>query len=163
MLYAPAWDMTIAEIGFNVTTLIAGANARVVVYDELPVGDALEGWPGQLMYVGANQSCATTGFKTDLNPVANAAHPTAGQPLKFLAGHPYWIGVHHSSTATLRAISATGMRNLGYNSSTGTQSMIVQRTVGYNSLGSNLPATFGMVTGDRAASNVVTEVRWKVG
>lgn len=159
MFYTSPWEQVVAEMGFNVTTLIAGSLARAVVYEALPVGNAAEGWPGQLVFLGSSLSCATTGFKSDTNPLIHASAPGAGTPFKFEAGKGYWMGVHHSGTATLRALTLSNMLNLGYTSSTGSQSSIIQRTVPYANA---LPTTFGMVGGDRVASNSVAEIRWRV-
>lgn len=75
-------------LGVQVTTGVASATCKVLVYEA-----DVNGWPATSRYIGPALSCATTNtFVSD----------GAGLP-SFVAGTTYWIGVIHSSTATLRA------------------------------------------------------------
>lgn len=73
-------------LGVNCTTAVAAAQAKLVVY----ASDAL-GRPDTLLLESATLDLSTTG-----NKLATAA-------LTLLSGQTYWLGVRHSSTATLSA------------------------------------------------------------
>jgi Protein of unknown function (DUF2793) len=73
-------------LGINCTTAVAAAQAKLVVY----AADVL-GRPDALLLETGTLDLATTG-----NKLASAA-------LTLLPGQTYWLGVRHSSTATLSA------------------------------------------------------------
>lgn len=75
-------------LGVQVTTGVAAATCKVLVY-----GCDANGWPSTSLYIGPALNCATTN---------TAVSDGVGLP-SFVAGTTYWIGVIHSSTATLRA------------------------------------------------------------
>lgn len=95
--------LDIDQIGIACSTAVASANAKVVIYDT-----GVDGWPDALLYESGNLDCSTTGYKS------------ASLTFTFESGTMYWIGVRHSSTATLRSIPATSSPNLGVNGSNGT-------------------------------------------
>jgi hypothetical protein len=97
--YAVSRDMTIDRIGVDVTTLLAGSNCKIAIYD---MSSAY--WPGSLMRESAAISCAATGYAFD-----NWSSPT----FTFFVGTHYWIGVRFSATQTIRAIPTANALSLG--------------------------------------------------
>lgn len=79
-------DLTVDQVAINCTTLLAGALARVVLYE----ADG-NGWPTNKIYESADLDLSATGIKT------------AAAALTLRAGVTYWAGVWHSSTATISA------------------------------------------------------------
>lgn len=79
-------DVTIDQLGLNVTTAVAGALARIVVYDT----DANGRPAGRLTETG-DLDLSTVGAKV------------ATVSLTLYEGRTYWFGVRHSSTATISA------------------------------------------------------------
>ncbi len=81
------------RLGIQCTTGVASAQARIVIYasdaDGRPTGAPIFSSPTAL-------DLATTGFKEET--VA----------LTFERGEVYWVGVHHSSTATISVFPAAG-------------------------------------------------------
>lgn len=110
--YFAGFNFTIDRIGVNVTTAVAGALAKVVIY----ATSTTTGAPTTLLYESASLDCSTTGMKE----IAVA--------LTFAAGIQYWIGVRHSSTATLAAIPMAGAKCLGLGTSTSTSYLTALRT-----------------------------------
>jgi hypothetical protein len=92
--FIPARNASIDELAVEVTTLIAGSQARVGIYSATAAGlpDALLTGQGSLL------DCATTGVK---------ASAITAQAL--VAGTLYFLAVHTSSTQTLRAIAVGGL------------------------------------------------------
>ncbi|MGZ3306261.1 MAG: hypothetical protein ACXU8U_10420, partial [Asticcacaulis sp.] len=84
--WVPAFDHAVDQLGVNVTTGVAGAKAKLVIYD----ADAM-GRPGSLLIETADIGCAAAG------------PATAAVSLTFRRGRQYWLGVRHSSTASLSA------------------------------------------------------------
>ena len=91
MPFIPAFDFSCSALGVSVTTSVSSSLARVCVY-----GSGANGRPtGSALASTVDLNCASTGTKED------TTHPYA-----FTAGTQYWIGVHSSSTQTLRAYTA---------------------------------------------------------
>lgn len=82
--FTPGATITITGVAINVSTLVASAVARVVIY----AADA-NGRPAALLYQSADLDCSTTGIKTAL------------ASLTLPKGQFFWLGVWTSSTATL--------------------------------------------------------------
>lgn len=85
------FDVTYTAFGINVTTAVASALARVVIYEADPATNQ----PTNLIYEGTDLDCSTTGAKT------------ASASVTLLAGKEYWFGVRSSSTATLSTTTNT--------------------------------------------------------
>jgi hypothetical protein len=114
-LYPVVWpeELTISQIGVAVSTAVASALAKVVVYSSDAAGK-----PAALLYESANLDCATTGFKQ------------VAASLSFAANTVYWLGVRHSSTATLRGVPVTGLPSLGMTAGAdGSYGTVLRRTV----------------------------------
>lgn len=110
--YFSGFNFTIDRIGVNVSTAVASALAKVVIY----ATSATTGAPSALLYESASLDCSTTGTKE------------IAVSLTFTAGVQYWIGVRHSSTATLRAVPLTNCKCLGLGLSTSTTYLTALRT-----------------------------------
>lgn len=96
--FIPAYDLTIDMVGVSVSTLLAGANCKVTIFDT----DA-DGRPSTLLRESGNLSAAATGTVT--GSIATLA---------LTAGKLYWIGVRSSGSQTLRtlAVGATAVLSL---------------------------------------------------
>jgi len=97
-LWVPDQNVTFDQLGLYITTGVASAQAKVLVYDS----DA-DGWPDALIYSSSALDCSTS----STFPNATTSLPT------FTAGVRYWVGHIADSTATARGISATAQRSLG--------------------------------------------------
>ena len=91
MPFIPAFDFSCSALGVSVTTAVSSSLARVCVY-----ASGANGRPtGSALVSTIDLNCASTGTKED-----------ATNPYSFTAGTQYWLGVHSSSTQTLRAYTA---------------------------------------------------------
>jgi len=135
--------LTIDQIGVSVSTAVTGALARCFIY-----GSDAAGWPGALAWeAGDDLNCATTGFK---------GHSLA---FSFDSGRQYWLGVHHSSTAAIRAINLGSAVNLGINGSGGTTYFsVLRRTIAFST---PMPEAWGFVAADRAAGIPPPSIRMR--
>ena len=88
--FVPRGDVTCDQIAINVSTLVAAAQGKLVIYASNPLGQ-----PTTRLFESAVLDYSTTGFKT------------ATIAITFRKGQVYWIGNRHSSTATLTTF-ATG-------------------------------------------------------
>lgn len=91
--FIPSKDVVIDELAFEVTTLLAGSNCKVGLYDSNPT----TGLPDARLEGSGDLSCATTGVKTN-----------AITPRTLTAGTLYWLAIHFSSTQTVRAVAVGG-------------------------------------------------------
>jgi hypothetical protein len=107
------YSIAIDQLAVEVTTLIASAKCKVAVYSA-----TADGWPDSLLATSAELDLGSTGTKT------------ASISLTLSANTPYWIGVHHSSTATLRALNSTSFTplGLGTSGSAGVDGSAIRRT-----------------------------------
>jgi hypothetical protein len=96
--YVPAYDMTIDQVGISVSTLLAGANAKVVIF----ASDS-NGRPTTLLRETANLSAA-----------AAATVFASITPLAMTAGTKYWLGIRASGTFTLRTLAVAAIPSLSY-------------------------------------------------
>jgi len=97
MPFVPGQNIAVDRAAIDVTTGVASAEARMVIYD----GDGAGGVPSTRLYDSAEQDCSTTGIKE------------VTLAFTFQAGKLYWVGVHNSSTATLRAVNVAECRPIG--------------------------------------------------
>ena len=121
--YIPGADLEANAFGVNCTTAVAGALCKLVVYDALP-----NGTPGSLLLETGTADLATVG-----NKVLTAS-------LTLYRGRTYWLGVRHSSTASLSAwaLQATPDINGGTTMTT-TARKTLRRTVTFTTAA---PATW---------------------
>ena len=126
--FIPRADLTIDRLSVNVTTLVAAAQGKIVVYD----ADA-SGLPNALIVETATLDFATTGIKE------------ATVALTFRAGVTYWIGMRTSSTATLSAWSTAATPELTTNGITVNPRKLLRRTLTF---GTAAPATWGYLVAE---------------
>lgn len=139
------FNVVIDRLGVNVTTGVASALGRVVIY-----GAGANGQPLSRVFYGASDlDLSTTGAKE---------HTVS---FTFQAGVLYWVGFHHSSTATLSAIAVAGLPSLGLSAANATNPLTaVRQTVTY---ASGAPLSFNFVAASHLTANVaVSSIRFRV-
>lgn len=96
--FAPTRDVRIDQLGVSISTAVAGALFKAIIYnsDEL-------GRPLTVLIESGNIDAASTGTK-----FATIA------PVTLAAGKTYWIGIRSSSTATLRTLAVASSPVLAY-------------------------------------------------
>lgn len=95
-------SLPIDQLGVAVATAVAGSLLRCVIY-----GSNSQGWPDQLLYSGG----------TDLSGAINT-YVSHSLSFSFQSATQYWLGVHWSSTTTIRAINSSSAVTLGISAST---------------------------------------------
>lgn len=122
-------DLVVGAVGVNCTTAVASALCKVVIYDALPNGQ-----PDALLLETGTMDLSTTGNKT----------ATASITLR--RGRTYWLGVRHSSTASLScwATQATPDLNGGTTMVT-TARKILRRTLTFTTAA---PASWGFTSAE---------------
>lgn len=93
--FLPRADLTIDRLMVNCTTAVAGALARILLY-----GADAQGRPDALLMEGDDLDLSTTGVKS--TTVA----------LTLPRGRTVWLGLRHSSTATLSAWAVTATADI---------------------------------------------------
>lgn len=139
------YNIVIDRLSVNVQTAAAGALGRVVIYNATATGQ-----PSSRVFYGASDlDLSTTGAKE---------HTVS---FTFQAGTLYWVGFHHSSTATLSALPVASLPTLGLSSaSVASQLTSVRQTVAY---ASGAPLSFNFVAASHLATNVaVSSIRFRV-
>lgn len=136
MAFVPMRSFSVSEFQIDVVTAVAATNARILMYSDN------SGVPNTKLIESTNLDCSTTGLKTY----------TASYT--FTAGTTYWVGVHTSSTQTLRAIPLANLINLGTPNATGaTHYSLYRSTPAFGSA----PATY---SGGTLTSAIGPEVRF---
>ena len=97
MPFTPGQDIAVDRAAIDVTTAVAAAEARIVIYDS----DGVGGVPSTRLYDSAEIDCNVLGVTE------------ATLTFTFLAGKLYWVGVHNSSTAAIRGIVTADCRPIG--------------------------------------------------
>ena len=121
--FVPAYDLVIDQLGVSVSTLLAGANNKVVIY----ASDA-NGRPTTVIIESGNISAAATG-----TVFATIASTT------LTAGVKYWIGVRSSGTQTLRTLNVSALPVLSY---TNAATPVAQQTLILTETFANAAATW---------------------
>jgi hypothetical protein len=123
--FFPNQSFTSASVNINVSTLLLGANARILIYSNL------NGKPDQKLYESANLDCSTTGIKTAL------------VSFNFDMGFTYWLATHFSATGVgVTGHTAASLMNIK-NISTSVNCSSYTLSVAFGSA----PTTFGTPTG----------------
>lgn len=137
------FDVAINQAGVEVTTAVAAATGRVVIY-----GATSAGVPGPLLYLGTEDlDLSTVGFKF---------HTLA---FTFQAGKLYYVGFMHGSTAVIRAIQGYSLPAFGLASSTAASPLsVLSQTVTYP----NAPAEFAFDASAHLATRAAPSVRMRV-
>ena len=126
--FIPRDDITLDRLAVNVTTLIAGALGKIVVYSS----DAT-GRPGPLLLETADLDFSTAGVKA------------ATVALTLRRGVTCWLGIRHSSTATLSAWASTATPDLNGGSPVTTARKVLRRTLAYATAA---PASWGYLASE---------------
>ena len=121
--FIPAQTITSASLYINVSTLLVGSNAQILVYSNL------NGKPDTRLYQSANLDCSTTGLKT------------ASTVLTFTAGTTYWVGIQFSSTQSVTAFGSTAVIAIAWSGVGAQTAFFITPAFG------SAPATFGTPTG----------------
>lgn len=141
--FATSKDVRIDQLGVAVSAFVASAAGRVFVYDTNS-----DGWPDKLLYVSGDLDFGQNGFKG------------ANVDFTFVRGRQYWVGVWHSSTATVRATPLADCYSLGLDGADGTTYFTrLSRTVSFSG---SLPANWGFLASDRVANLAVPSIRYRV-
>ncbi len=125
--FLPRADLTLDRLLLNCTTAVAGALARILIY-----GSDTNGRPDALLLETADLDLATTGAKS------------ATVALTLRQGRTVWLGIRHSSTATLSVwpTAATPDINGGTAPVTAARK-VLRRTIAW---GSPAPASWGFTS-----------------
>jgi Protein of unknown function (DUF2793) len=126
--FIPRDDMSIDRLAVNVTTLIAAALGKIVVYS----ADAI-GRPASLLLETGDLDFSTVGIK-----------PSTA-PLTLRRGITYWLGIRHSSTATLSAWASTATPDLNGGVPVTTARKVLRRTLAYATAA---PGTWGYLSSE---------------
>ena len=129
--FIPRDDITVDRLSVNVTTLIAAALGKIVVYS----ADAT-GRPASLLLETGDLDFSTVGIKP-----ATAA-------LTLRRGITYWLGIRHSSTATLSAWASTATPDLNGGAPVTTARKVLRRTLAYATAA---PGTWGYLASETSA------------
>ena len=136
-------DLSVDQIGCVVSTAVAGALFKIVVYGST----TLSLWPDSLFYESPDISGATAGW----------AFATTN--LTFNSGYAYWLGVRHSSTCTLQTVPLTGCYSFGLSSSSATSRFtVLQRSLNYATAA---PAKWAFSAADRVANVTPPAIRFR--
>lgn len=135
--------LAIDQLGVSVSTAVAGSQMKVVIY-----GSDANGWPSAKLYETAALSGAATGYVSE------------SLSFTFASGTQYWLGVRHSSTATLRTIAINSAWNLGLGSSgnTGTQCTVIRRTITFANAA---PDPWGFVNTELTSNVTPPSIRFR--
>ena len=128
-------DFNIDQVGALCSVAVAAAQGKIVCY----ASDA-DGRPDALLFETGTLDFATVGFKS------------IAQNFSFGRGVLYWLGLRHSSTATVNAHQPYCSPVLGFpNPPTTTANKILRRTLTFATAA---PATWVWTATEEAASNV---------
>ena len=126
--FIPRDDIAVDRLSVTVITLIAAALGKIVLYS----ADAT-GRPATLMLETGDLDFSTVGLK----------EATVLQTLR--CGITYWIGIRHSSTATLSAWAATATPDLNGGAPATTARKVLRRTLAYTTAA---PGTWGYLAAE---------------
>ena len=122
--FIPNQSFTSASLSINVSTLIVGASARILIYSNL------NGKPDQKLYESADLDCSTTGIKT------------ATTSFNFIAGQTYWLTTHFNAASVIVTghVAASLMNIKNYSANINQTSYQISVAFG------SAPTTFGTPT-----------------
>lgn len=129
--FIPRDDIVLDRLAVNITTLIAAALGKIVVYS----ADAL-GRPASLLLETGDLDFSTVGVKP------------ATVSLTLRCGVTYWLGIRHSSTATLSAWASTATPDLNGGAPVTTARKVLRRTLAYATAA---PGTWGYLSSETNA------------
>ena len=126
--FIPRADVTVDMMAVNVTTLIAAALGKIVVY-----AADVNGRPTDLLLETANLDFSTVGIKN------------AAVSVTLRQGRTYWLGIRHSSTATLSAWVVGSTPDLGCGAPLTSVRKTLRRIVAF---GTPAPTSWGYLSGE---------------
>ncbi len=129
--FIPRDDITVDRLTANVTTLMAAALGKIILY----AADAT-GKPATLILETGDLDFSTVGLK----------EATVAQTLR--RGITYWIGIRHSSTAILSAWASTATPDLNGGAPVTTARKVLRRTLAYATAA---PSTWGYLASETNA------------
>ena len=140
----PPRTMVIDAIGVRVTTTVAGALARGLIY-----ASSSDGAPGDLL-ADVQVDCS-----------GGASFGSLPSPLTLQGGQLYYTGVWHSSTATVAALGNSQQRSLGGTSNIGTNTMFsyLRRSIPFSD---PAPSPWGFVPSDLGGNASIPTLRLRV-
>ena len=90
--YVPANNLTSSAFYINVSTALAGSNAKILIYSDN------NGYPGNLLYASTNLDTSTTGIKSTSADIPATV-------INFTRGETYWIALWTSAAITVSGIA----------------------------------------------------------
>lgn len=129
--FVSPYDIVIDQLGVSVSTLLAGANCKVVIYNS----DS-NGRPSTVLIESGNISAAATG-----TVFATISSTT------LVAGTKYWFGVRSSGTQTLRTLNVSALPVLSYTSAA---TPVAQQTLILTETFANAAATWTYASGQHS-------------
>lgn len=134
----------LTEVGVSVSTAVSSAIGKCFIYNS-----GLDGLPGTLLWESSSDlAFNSTGYKF---------HSVTGS---LANGRIYWVGVRHSSTATLRGVPLSSCVNLGLGSNNGTvYNTCIRSTLAY---ATPLPSTWTFAE-SQLTSSIITSIRLRSG
>lgn len=129
--FIPRDDILLDRLAVNVTTLIAAALGKIMVYS----ADAT-GRPASLLLETGDLDFSTVGIKP------------ATVSLTLRSGVTYWLGIRHSSTASLSAWALTATPDLNGGAPVTTARKVLRRTLAYATAA---PGTWGYLSSETNA------------
>jgi hypothetical protein len=132
--FVPEYDMTVDRLGVYVTTGVAAATGRVVIY-----GANANNEPDARLFFPAD----------DLNLATSAVFVEHTASFTLKKGVLYYVGFMHGSTATIYGIQGYTLPSLGFSGNVSSSpGSVIRQTVTYP----NAPANFGFTASQITAS-----------
>jgi hypothetical protein len=135
--FVPCADISMDQLGVNVTTAVAAALGKIVVYNSLA-----NGRPDALLLETGTLDFATVGNKS------------IAASLTLLRGRTYWLGIRHSSTAALSAWATSATPDInGGTTFTTTARKVLRRTLTFATAA---PASWGFLSSEINAGSATS-------
>ena len=132
--FVPEYDITVDRLGVYVTTGVAAATGRVVIY-----GANANNEPDARLFFPAD----------DLNLATSSVFVEHTASFTLRKGVLYYVGFMHGSTATIQGIQGYTLPSLGFASNTSSSpGCVIRQTVTYP----NAPANFGFTASQITAT-----------
>lgn len=142
--YFPSTTHKIDRLGVYVTTGVGSALGKLVIYSSTK-----DGWPDKLLLATGDLDLATT-----------STYREATVSFTFEAGVLYWLGMRHSSTATVSGIPLANCLNMGLPNSSGVNYVtVIRRTVTYANAA---PDPWVFTATELVANNMPPSIRFRI-
>lgn len=126
--FIPRFDMKVDRLGASISTGVAGALGRFVVY-----GSSADGRPAARLFESPDLDFSAVGVKE------------ASLDLGMRKGRQYWLGLRHSSTASLYAWQFYNTPDLDQSNISTTPAKLLRRALSH---ATPAPAAWGYVAGE---------------